>query len=383
MLTVRLPLLRLGSNATRLLVALDEGVSVATHPQKIETFVLPQDLIDPDVPVHTTPQGIEFVRTPDDRFVGLEGYDFTPHYLELDGLRVHYLDEGPSDGPVVVLVHGQPVWSYLYRTMIPPLVEAGYRVVAWDNIGFGRSDKPIDPAFHTYLGHVEYYHRILAALDLTDVTLFCQDWGGVIGLRVVADDPDRFIRVVAANTGLVENSDLDKGDDGFFPLPQTAVLGSERRGFLEAAMADDTTSMSFRDSFRWWIEYCLYSADLRPGECVFGMGRGQATAEVMAGYNAPFPSYIYSIAPHVFPSMVPTIGDLNVEAWAALGRFDKPFLYFGGDYDNIGTKAVQRRHVEHIPGAAGQPHERFPVGHFIQEEIGPVMAARLVAFIES
>lgn len=350
--------------------------------QHIETFVLPEDLIDPSVEIHTTPAGVEFVRTPDERFSDLDGYPFAPHYVEIDGLRVHYLDEGPAEGPLVVLVHGQPAWSYLYRTMIPGLVAAGCRVVAWDNIGFGRSDKPIDPRFHTYERHVDLYHRIVAALDLHAITLFCQDWGGVIGLRVVADDPDRFVRVVAANTGLVENSALNEEDDAFFPLPETAILGTERRGFLEAAMADDPTTMSFQDGFRWWIEFCLYSADFQPGEFVFATTRGQISAEIMAGYNAPFPSYIYAIAPHVFPAMVPTIGGANKEAWDALGRFTKPFLYFGGDFDNIGTKAVQRRHTEHIPGAAGQPHERFPVGHFIQEEIGPEMTARILAFME-
>ncbi|MEI8356906.1 MAG: alpha/beta fold hydrolase, partial [Deltaproteobacteria bacterium] len=161
----------------------------------IKTFVLPEGgIVDRSVPIHRTPGGIEFVRTPDERFAGLSGYPFAPHWVEIDGLRVHYVEEGPADGPLVVLVHGQPTWSYLYRKMIPILAAAGLRVIAWDNVGFGRSDKPIDPKVHTYARHVGWYHAILNALALRDVTLFCQDWGGVIGLRDVGDSPARFAR---------------------------------------------------------------------------------------------------------------------------------------------------------------------------------------------
>ena len=348
---------------------------------KIDAFEIPDDLIDHSVPVLRTAEGIEFVRTPDERFEGLEGYPFAPHYLEIDGLRVHYVDEGPADGPLVVLMHGQPTWSYLYRTMIPLLVDAGMRVVAWDNIGFGRSDKPIDPMIHTYLHHVTWFHQIIERLDLVDITLFCQDWGGVIGLRVVAEDPDRFVRVVAANTGLIEASALSTGGEPPITLPSIAVMGTERRGFIEAASADDPTSMNFRDGFQWWIDFALHAANFSVGEFVFATTRGKVSAEVMAGYDAPFPSFIYQMAPHAFPAMVPTIGDSNAAAWDALGRFDRPFLYLGGDFDTIGSRAVQERHTAHIPGAAGQDHERFAVGHFIQEEMGPVMVERILGFM--
>ena len=269
---------------------------------KIDAFEIPDDLIDHSVPVLRTAEGIEFVRTPDERFEGLEGYPFAPHYLEIDGLRVHYVDEGPADGPLVVLMHGQPTWSYLYRTMIPLLVDAGMRVVAWDNIGFGRSDKPIDPMIHTYVHHVTWFHQIIERLDLVDITLFCQDWGGVIGLRVVAEDPDRFVRVVAANTGLIEASALSTGGEPPITLPSIAVMGTERRGFIEAASADDPTSMNFRDGFQWWIDFALHAANFSVGEFVFATTRGKVSAEVMAGYDAPFPSFIYQMAPHAFPA---------------------------------------------------------------------------------
>ena len=348
----------------------------------IDRFVLPDGLLDRDVEIHHTASGVPFVRTPDERFADLEGYPFAPHYVEIDGLRVHYVDEGPADGPLVLLVHGQPTWSYLYRHMIPRLAAAGRRVVAWDNIGFGRSDKPTDPAIHTYDRHIGWYHQLIEALELEDINLFCQDWGGVIGLRVVADDPGRFASVVAANTGLPENSSYLTGDDPFLHLPAEAVMGTDPRRFIDAALADNPAALGFRGNFQWWIDYCLTSADFRPGDFVLAMTNGGISEAVMAGYDAPFPSYLYAIAPHVFPAMVPTITDDNIEAWNALGSFTRPFLYLGGDFDNIGSPEVQRQHVEHIPGAAGQAHGRFPAGHFIQEQLGAEMAGRALAFFE-
>jgi len=231
-------------------------------------------------------------------------------------------------------MHGQPTWSYLYRTMIPPLVESGMRVVAWDNIGFGRSDKPIDPMVHTYVRHVDWFHQIVDSLNLKDIT-----------------------------------------------LPSNAVMGTELRGFIEADSADDPTSMNFRHGFQWSIDFALHSANFSAGEFVFATTRGQVSAEVMAGYDAPFPSFVYQVGPHAFPAMVPSIGESNEPAWNALGQLGRPDLYLGGDFDMIGSHAVQERHTAHIPGAAGQAHERFAVGHFIQEEMGPVVVERILRFM--
>ncbi len=350
---------------------------MASLPPRISRFDVPDGLIDPAVPVLHTPDGTAYVRTPDERFADLPGYAFAPHYLEVDGLRVHYVDEGPADGPVVLLLHGQPTWSYLYRTMIPVLTAAGHRVVAWDNIGFGRSDKPTDPAVHTVERHVGWFHQIFDTLGLDQVTLFCQDWGGVLGLRLVGDSPDRFARVVAANTGLVRHA----AERGGFTLPEIATLGTERRSFFEALMEDAPDPADPAGAFQWWIDHCLHSADLSAGQVVTALTRGTIGPDVAAAYDAPFPSFVYQAAIHVFPSMVATIGDENDAAWESLGRFTRPFLYLGGDFDANGSPAIQRTHTEHIPGAAGQAHERFPVGHFIQEEIGPDMADRILRFV--
>jgi pimeloyl-ACP methyl ester carboxylesterase len=354
---------------------------MTTRSPRISAFEVPDGLIDPSVPVHRAPGGTAFVRTPDERFADLEGYGFTPRYLEVDGLRVHYVDEGPAEGPVVLLLHGQPTWSYLYRTMIPILAAAGHRVVAWDTIGFGRSDKPVDPMVHTYGRHVIWCRQIFDALALDEVTLFCQDWGGVLGLRLVGDVPERFRRVVAANTGLVRNAAPRAGMAGGLVLPEVVRMGTETRPFLEAVAEDDPISGDPGATFQWWIDHCLRAADLSAGQIVFALSRGTISPGAMAAYDAPFPSLVYQMAPHVFPSMVATISDENDEAWERLGRFTRPFLYLGGDFDANGSPAIQRTHTEHIPGAAGQAHERFPVGHFIQEELGPEMAERILRFV--
>lgn len=344
---------------------------------RIDTFVLPEgDLVDRSVVVHRTADGVEFVRTPDERFEDLDGYRFAPNYVTIDGLRVHYVDEGPKDGPLVLLLHGQPTWSYLYRKMIPVLAAAGMRVVAWDNVGFGRSDKPVDPKIHTYARHVAWYHAILAALSLREINLFCQDWGGVIGLRVVADAPERFARVLAANTGLV----VAPGGAGL-TLPATVHMGTEPRRFHDAAAEAMTVKRGFAETFQWWIDYTLTSADFRPGDLVQVQTFGRLTEAEKAGYDAPFPSFVYAIAPHVFPAMLPTITDDNVAAWEALGRFDRPFLYLGGNFDPLGSPANQKRHVDQVPGAKGREHDRYDAGHFIQEELGETMAARMLRFV--
>lgn len=321
------------------------------------------------------------LRTPDERFVGLPDFPYAPHYVDIDDLeggtlRVHFLDEGPRDAAPVLLLHGEPSWAYLFRHMIPVLAAAGHRVVVPDLVGFGRSDKPTDPAIHTYARHVGWYHALLDALDLRDINLFCQDWGGVIGLRVVGDAPDRFARVLATNTGLV----LAPGGSGL-TLPETVVMGTDPRRFPDAVAAEMGKKRTFAETFQWWIHYTLTSADFRPGDMLQLQTFGRLSDAERAGYDAPFPSFAYAIAPHVFPAMLPTITDDNRAAWDALGRFEKPFLYLGGNYDPLASVANQNRHVDHIPGAQGRRHDRYDAGHFIQEELGEVMAARMVEFV--
>jgi haloalkane dehalogenase len=292
---------------------------------------------------------METLRTPDDRFTSLPGYPWEPTYVSTsDGLRVAVLDEGPRDAPVVLLLHGEPTWSYLYRKMVPVLLDAGFRVVAPDLVGFGRSDKPVRDEDYTYARHVEWIRSVLfEGLDLRDVTLVCQDWGGLIGLRLVAEHEDRFARVCAANTGL---------PDGTKRLPDA-----------------------------WWQfhDFVQKTPDLPIGLLVTsGCAEGLAP-EIAAAYDAPFPGATYKAGARSFPGLIPqTLDDPatpdNQRAWEVLSRFDKPFLCAFSDQDPI-TGGGERMLIGKIPGAAGQPHTTIAGGgHFLQEDRGEELA-RVVA----
>ena len=292
------------------------------------------------------------IRTPDERFADLPGYPFAPHYVEVtDGLRIHYVDEGPRDGEVVVLLHGEPSWSYLYRTMIPVLTAAGLRAVAPDLVGFGRSDKPVSRDDYTYERHVEWMRSALFdGIGLSDVTLVGQDWGGLIGLRLVAEHPDRFRRVVAANT--------------FLPT------GDQPPG----------------EAFKAWQKYSQEVPDFHVGGIVKGGCATDLAPEIVAAYNAPFPDDSYKAGARQFPLLVPTSPDdpastANRAAWDALATFEKPFLTAFSDSDPItrgGDAAMQRV----IPGAAGQPHTTITGGgHFLQEDKGEELASVIVDFV--
>ena len=299
---------------------------------------------------------MEILRTPDDRFVDLPGFPFAANYVEIrlsDGtpLRVHYLDEGPGDGPIALLMHGEPSWSYLYRKMIPVLTDAGVRCIAPDLVGFGRSDKPAERGDYTYANHVEWMRAALFdALDLHDVTLVGQDWGGLIGLRLVGEHPERFARVVAANTF------LPTGDRA----PSEAFLNWQR--FSQTV---EVFAVGF-------IVDAGTATDLPP--------------EVVAAYDAPFPDDRYKAGARQFPMLVPTSPDdpaapANRAAWEVLRRFDKPFLTAFSDRDPItaGGDAVFRREV---PGCAGQPHATIEgAGHFLQEDKGEELARVVADFV--
>jgi haloalkane dehalogenase len=288
----------------------------------------------------------DVLRTPDERFEGLPGYDFAPHYTEVDGLRVHHVDEGPRDAAPVLMLHGEPSWSYLYRHMVPVFAEAGLRAVAPDLVGFGRSDKPTDRAAYSYQAHVDWMAAWLDAVDLRDVTLVCQDWGSLIGLRLVAEHPDRFARVVVAN--------------GFLPT------------------ADRRTP----PAFHVWRAFALHSPVLPVGRIVaFGCKRTLSAAERKA-YDAPYPDASFKAGARMFPALVPTSPDdpavpANRAAWEALGRWEKPLLTLFGAGDPILGRA-DRPLQQHVPGAAGQPHARLPGGHFVQEDQGAEIARRVV-----
>jgi haloalkane dehalogenase len=299
---------------------------------------------------------MQVLRTPDERFVDLPGFPFAPHYAEVpdgDGgaLRMHYLDEGPADGPVVLLMHGEPSWSYLYRTMIPGLVAAGLRCIAPDLVGFGRSDKPTERTDYTYARHVEWVRTlVLDRLGLTDVTLFCQDWGGLVGLRLVAENPDRFAGVVVANTGL--------------PTGHEAVT----------------------PAFLSWLEFSQTTPDFSAGTLVsFGTVTDLAP-DVVTAYDAPFPDDTFKAGARIFPTLVPISPEdpasaPNVAAREVLSRWTKPLLTTFSDQDPI-TKGADRWFVENVPGATGQPHVTVEGGgHFLQEDLGPELAGLVAEFV--
>jgi haloalkane dehalogenase len=307
---------------------------------------------------------MQALRTPDDRFENLPGYPFEPHYVEIDAgdgsgdrLRVHYVDEGPSganaSGETVLLMHGEPSWSYLYRKMIPPLQQAGHRCIAPDLVGFGRSDKPTPRAEYSYERHVAWMRAALFdELDLSGLTLVCQDWGGLIGLRLVAEHPDRFARVVAANT--------------FLPT------------------GDGRPS----EAFFAWQKFSQETPVFHVGGIVKGGCTSDLDDDVIAAYDAPFPDDTYKEGARQFPLLVPSTPDdpaapANRAAWEVFEKFDKPFLCAFSDQDPI-TAGNERHLQQRIPGCEGQNHTTITGGgHFLQEDKGPELAQVVNEFLSS
>ena len=288
------------------------------------------------------------LRTPDDRFVGLPDYPFAPHYLDVgDDLRMHYVDEGPRDGRVVLMMHGEPSWSYLYRKMIPVFAKAGFRAIAPDLIGFGKSDKPTRTDDYSYARHVGWMKQFLSSVDLSNITLVAQDWGSLIGLRLAMENQDRFARIVIAN--------------GFLPTAERAVP----------------------PAFRAWRAFARFSPVFPIGRIIASGCVSKPDARVRAAYDAPFPSSAYKAGARIFPALVPTSPSdpavpANREAWKQLGEWKKPFLTLFGKNDPILGRADTPLQ-NHVPGAKGEPHERFWGGHFVQEDRGDYLANAITA----
>ena len=292
------------------------------------------------------------LRTPDERFADLPGYNFEPHYVEIDDMCMHYVEEGPGDGAVVLLLHGEPSWSYLYRKMIPPLAAAGLRVIAPDLIGFGKSDKPTRTDDYSYAGHVDWMRQFIAAIELRDITLFCQDWGSLIGLRVAAEHPDRFARIALGNGG------LPTGDEA---LPR---------------------------AFKIWRAFARWSPWFPIGKIIQqGTITELSNAEV-AAYDAPYPSARYKAGARAFPRLVPTepdnvASDANRRAWATFEHFEKPFLTTFSNRDPI-TRGGEVPWQQRVPGAQGQPHVKIRnAGHFLQEDSPDQLVDALLAFVKN
>jgi len=334
---------------------------------------------------------MEHVRTDDTRFANLSGYPFEPHYVEVpdleDGtLRMHYVDEGA--GQVILCLHGQPSWSYLYRKMIPIFVEAGYRVVAPDFIGFGRSDKPTERSNYTFANHVAWLKALLEALDLSGITMVCQDWGGLVGLRTAAENPDRFARIVAANTGLPDAQGVT--DD------KIAEVSQRMRAYYDSlaipastvdmamAMGGDDTGMGFLH----WVKYCADSEAFSPQEILTLSTGGILSEAEQSAYGAPFPDESYLAGGRQFPTLVPIIPDnpaieANRAAWAVFEKWDKPFLTAFSDSDPV-TAGNDVRFQQSVPGAQGQPHITIKgAGHFLQEQAPEELAEATIELIKT
>ena len=297
---------------------------------------------------------MKVLRTPDARFEALEGYAFTPHYTDVTDangtvLRIHHVDEGPRDAAPVLLMHGEPSWSYLYRKMIAGLTAAGHRVVAPDLVGFGKSDKPTEQDDYTYERHVAWMSAWLTQNDLNDITLFCQDWGGLIGLRLVAAFPERFARVVVGNTGL--------------------PIGT-----------------GWTEGFKAWLDFSQSVPVFPVGFILNGGTTRELSAAEQAAYDAPYPDETYKAGARVFPRLVPVTPEHasvaeNKAAWTVLEKFEKPFLTAFSDKDMVtagGEKVFQAR----VPGAKGQKHTIVEGGgHFLQEDAPEQLVSIIDTFI--
>jgi haloalkane dehalogenase len=291
---------------------------------------------------------IEFIRTPEERFRDLKDYPFSPNYLDLADVRMHYLDEG--EGPILLLLHGEPSWSYLYRKMIPPLVKAGFRTIAPDLIGFGKSDKPTNPDVYTYQSHMDWMTQLILKLDLKEIVLFCQDWGGLLGLRLSAENSDRFSRICAANT--------------FLPT------------------GDVKPSQAFLD----WKNFSQNVSKFPVGKIIQTGCVSKLTTEELAAYNSPYPDETFKVGARKFPLLVPITPEdpasmANRAAWEILKKWEKPFLCLFSDQDPVtrGADAFFRRL---IPGSKGQPHETISdAGHFLQEDKGELIASKLIEWL--
>jgi pimeloyl-ACP methyl ester carboxylesterase len=289
---------------------------------------------------------------------------------------MHYVDEGPRDGEIVLLLHGQPASSYLYRRMIRPISDKGYRVIVPDHIGFGKSDKPIDPRFHLFERQVGLVKAFIQRLGLDAISLFAQDWGSCFGLRIVGDRPDLFARVAISNGGLPVFT------PPIFYIPEPVELDDAAPNLLQAL--GPTVGEPFPVSFQAWINFTLTSPGFDPGQMIAficAQGGRPLSSEEVAAYNAPFPSLLYRAGPRAFPSMVNQCGPRNGVAWGGLARFTRPFLHIRGTLDKqFGTLEMQDDMVQLIPGARGQPHAALEAGHYIQDNKGEELAAMLIDF---
>lgn len=291
------------------------------------------------------------MRTPDKMFKNLPEFPYNPNYIDVDGIRIHYIDEGPKDSEVVLLMHGEPSWSFLYRHMIPILIDAGFRIIAPDLVGFGRSDKPTEQSDHSYRKHVEWMTKVVILLNLKNITLYCQDWGSLIGLRVAIENQERFQRIILSNGGL--------------------PTGEQKMG----------------KAFLDWQHFSKTTPKFNIGTIIQGATVTKLPQNVIEAYDAPFPDDTYKAGARIMPSLVPTTKEdpeheANKKAWEAFFQWKKPFLTAFSDSDPI-TRGGDRFWQEKVPGAQGKNHKTIKdAGHFLQEDKGPELANLILEFIK-
>lgn len=352
-------------------------------------------LSDSEMNIMTTEDGVEFIRTPDSFFENLPDWPYEAKYIEIDGLRQAYYDEGPRNGEVILLLHGQPSWSYLYRFMIPEFTDAGNRVIAMDHLGMGRSDKPIDPDFYSYVYHVERLEVVIQELELEGITAFVQDWGSLIGLNVIGNHPDLFDRVVLGNgsmpwfpEGKVVTDfpdDIEAASESFFsamskvPAKQFKLRNKDGEHTLLFNMLAGGGK-----NFNAWMTYARYDERFRASQALEAGTYFALTQDELSSYDAPYPARISMAGARAFPSLVMDMYGTTDSAWEGLRSFEKPFLTIVGNNDvgNLGSTKNYQYFFENIPGTNGQPHSRLmEADHFLQDDQGEEIAQLMLKFI--
>ena len=313
------------------------------------------------------------IRTPDERFKNLEDYNFKPNYIEINNLRIHYLDEGPVDGEVIYLLHGEPAWSYLFRKMIPVLTEAGYRVIAPDMVGFGKSDKYISTSMYTHQMHVDTMKKLITELDLNNITAHVHDWGGMVGLRVIAEEPDRFSRIIASNTGLPAMG------RGFINNVKTFLAPHLFKFIIWLQGPITWEEFIGGQSFTGWIRYSKYTDNIDVGGVMEVMA--SVSDNVKRGYEAPYPNATYKAGAQIFPYLIPSEIRKNEMAFRnVLEQWNKPFLIANSSNDPVtGNNPGITMGLKRIPSA--KEIVLYGPGHFVQEEAGVEYANLIIDFI--
>lgn len=313
------------------------------------------------------------IRTPNERFDNLEDYDFKPNYIKINDLRIHYLDEGPKDGEIIYLLHGEPAWSYLFRKMIPTLTDAGYRVIAPDMVGFGKSDKYISTSMYTHQMHVDTMKELIVRLDLNEITAHIHDWGGMVGLRVIAEEPNRFSRIIASNTGLPA---MGRGFINDIKSLAAPILFKFIICFQGPITWEEFIGGK---SFTGWIRYSKFTDNIDVGAVMQAMG--YVSDNVRRGYEAPYPNATYKAGAQIFPYLIPSEIRKNEMAFRnVFEEWDKPFLIANSSNDPVtGNNPEITLGLKRIPTA--EEIIIYGPGHFIQEEAGPEYAQLIIDFI--